>query len=91
MKLYRTTHGIVAEQEDRHYLVPVTDWDKLICSVDLFDQVRSAIASQPVMGLDSSAVIAPIGGQEVWAAGVTYFRSRNARIDESKDAGGRRR
>jgi 2-dehydro-3-deoxy-D-arabinonate dehydratase len=24
----------------------------------------------------------------VWAAGVTYYRSRNARIDESKDAGG---
>jgi 2-dehydro-3-deoxy-D-arabinonate dehydratase len=24
----------------------------------------------------------------VWAAGVTYFRSRSARIDESKDAGG---
>ena len=31
---------------------------------------------------------APIGGQEVWAAGVTYFRSRSARIEESQDAGG---
>ena len=26
--------------------------------------------------------------QEVWAAGVTYYRSRSARIEESKDAGG---
>ena len=26
--------------------------------------------------------------QEVWASGVTYYRSRNARIEESKDAGG---
>jgi 2-dehydro-3-deoxy-D-arabinonate dehydratase len=31
---------------------------------------------------------APIGAQEVWAAGVTYFRSRTARMEESKDAGG---
>ncbi|MFZ5495946.1 MAG: fumarylacetoacetate hydrolase family protein [Verrucomicrobiota bacterium] len=31
---------------------------------------------------------APIGAQEVWAAGVTYLRSRTARMEESKDAGG---
>ena len=31
---------------------------------------------------------APIGNQEVWAAGVTYYRSREARIQESKSAGG---
>ena len=30
----------------------------------------------------------PIGDQEVWAAGVTYLRSRDARMEESKDAGG---
>jgi 2-dehydro-3-deoxy-D-arabinonate dehydratase len=32
--------------------------------------------------------LAPIEQQEVWAAGVTYFRSREARVAESKDAGG---
>lgn len=32
--------------------------------------------------------VAPIGTQEVWAAGVTYLRSRTARMEESKDAGG---
>jgi 2-dehydro-3-deoxy-D-arabinonate dehydratase len=30
----------------------------------------------------------PIQSQEVWAAGVTYLRSRDARIEEAKDAGG---
>lgn len=35
-----------------------------------------------------SALCAPIGCQEVWAAGVTYLRSRDARIEESKNAGG---
>ncbi len=33
-------------------------------------------------------LLAPIQSQEVWAAGVTYLRSRDARIEESKDAGG---
>ena len=33
------------------------------------------------------ALRAPIGSQEVWAAGVTYLRSRDARKEESKDGG----
>jgi 2-dehydro-3-deoxy-D-arabinonate dehydratase len=33
-------------------------------------------------------MLPPIGSQEVWAAGVTYYRSRNARMEESKGAGG---
>jgi 2-dehydro-3-deoxy-D-arabinonate dehydratase len=31
-----------------------------------------------------SVVLAPVAGQEVWAAGVTYAASRSARNDESK-------
>jgi 2-dehydro-3-deoxy-D-arabinonate dehydratase len=31
-----------------------------------------------------SVVLAPVGGQEVWAAGVTYAASRSARNEESK-------
>ncbi|HEY5910818.1 MAG TPA: fumarylacetoacetate hydrolase family protein, partial [Verrucomicrobiae bacterium] len=31
---------------------------------------------------------APIGSQEVWAAGVTYYRSRDARMEEAHEAGG---
>jgi 2-dehydro-3-deoxy-D-arabinonate dehydratase len=30
----------------------------------------------------------PVGGQEIWAAGVTYLRSRDARMEESKKSGG---
>ncbi len=33
------------------------------------------------------SILPPIGFQEVWAAGVTYARSRTARMSESKDAG----
>jgi 2-dehydro-3-deoxy-D-arabinonate dehydratase len=33
-------------------------------------------------------LLAPIGSQEIWAAGVTYYRSRDARIAESRETGG---
>ncbi len=36
----------------------------------------------------STPWLAPIGSQEVWAAGVTYFRSRTARMEEAEAAGG---
>jgi 2-dehydro-3-deoxy-D-arabinonate dehydratase len=51
---------------------------------DLFEYLRSA--DQPVAA--PVDVLAPIESQEVWAAGVTYFRSRAARMAESKEAGG---
>src|SRR4029079_18701058 len=35
----------------------------------------------------TAQLLAPIGSQEVWAAGVTYYRSRTARMAESHDAG----
>ena len=37
---------------------------------------------------DAPSLLAPIDSQEVWAAGVTYKRSRTARMEESKAAGG---
>jgi 2-dehydro-3-deoxy-D-arabinonate dehydratase len=36
----------------------------------------------------ASTPLAPIDNQEVWAAGVTYYRSRTARMAESEVAGG---
>jgi 2-dehydro-3-deoxy-D-arabinonate dehydratase len=35
---------------------------------------------------DTARLLPPIDSQEVWAAGVTYTRSRSARMEESKDA-----
>ena len=48
----------------------------------------SSIRSEPAKDFPSAKIEAPIGSQEVWAAGVTYYRSRSARMDESKTAGG---
>ena len=88
MKLYRTTHGIFVEENDDFHLVDASDWDELISSVDLHSRVSAAISTEPAKNFDHAAILAPIESQEVWAAGVTYYRSRSARIEESKDAGG---
>jgi 2-dehydro-3-deoxy-D-arabinonate dehydratase len=94
MKLYRTTRGFVVEESETFYSLSdtswtTTDWDALLIRDDLSEYVRAVLptlkpAHQPAI----SDIEAPIGNQEVWAAGVTYFRSRDARIEESKSAGG---
>jgi 2-dehydro-3-deoxy-D-arabinonate dehydratase len=38
--------------------------------------------------LNKTTLQAPLESQEIWAAGVTYTRSRDARMEESKDTGG---
>jgi 2-dehydro-3-deoxy-D-arabinonate dehydratase len=61
----------------------------LISRDDLADYLKSSLAKfTPVPSLPEAEIHAPIGSQEVWAAGVTYYRSRNARMEESKSAGG---
>ena len=87
MKLYRTARGAVVEDNGVfHRLTP--DWDALINHHDLPGYLRlTTRRSQGERRLDDRP-LAPIGTQEVWAAGVTYYRSRAARVEESKDAGG---
>ena len=89
-KLYRTARGPVIGAGGRLYLAPVTDWDALFNRADLADALGEMIRQAPALDdLDLAAeTLAPIGRQEVWAAGVTYLRSRSARIEESKSAGG---
>jgi 2-dehydro-3-deoxy-D-arabinonate dehydratase len=88
VKLYRTSKGVFVEQNATFYLVPTTDWDELISSSDLYSRVRAANRNGAAAKFDPATVLAPVVSQEVWAAGVTYYRSRNARMDESKGAGG---
>ena len=88
MKLYRSTHGIFVEDNSRFYRVDIGNWDELICDPSFHARVRSSIREQALETFDASTALAPVGEQEVWAAGVTYYRSRSARIEESKDAGG---
>jgi 2-dehydro-3-deoxy-D-arabinonate dehydratase len=59
----------------------------LVLREDLLPSLRNEIQRAVSVGTPEK-LLPPIGSQEVWAAGVTYFRSRNARMEESKSAGG---
>ena len=88
MRLFRTKTGCVAEQGWQYFRIE-SDWDELLAQEDLAGTLRGLIAGrEPVAGFHQAELLAPIGKQEVWAAGVTYYRSRGARMEESKDAGG---
>ena len=94
MHLWRTKEGVIVSDGTHAATIP-NEWDALINRPDLLEYLRSHL---PGAGAEASApnfergkmsdVLPPIGTQEVWAAGVTYFRSRTARMEESKDAGG---
>src|SRR5581483_4265229 len=89
MKLYRTTGGILAEGEDGTYRLEATSWDDLLAREDLHSFLSGQTANRQLLGsVRQEEILPPIGKQEVWAAGVTYYRSRNARMEESKGAGG---
>jgi 2-dehydro-3-deoxy-D-arabinonate dehydratase len=89
MKLYKTKTGIVIEHEDSFYSLPGEGWDAFINDDDLFQKLNRHVR-EASPGKDIAAgVLAPIGsGQELWACGVTYLRSKIGRQEESKDAGG---
>jgi 2-dehydro-3-deoxy-D-arabinonate dehydratase len=88
MKLMLTEDGPVVEEAGSHWRV-TGSWDELIRSGDLAGTLRAAIkANHAVAGVGGKRLAAPIGSQEVWAAGVTYMRSREARMEEAKSAGG---
>jgi 2-dehydro-3-deoxy-D-arabinonate dehydratase len=89
VKLFRTANGNFAEQDGNYYPVPETSWDALVTHADLGSYLRSVVSQgKPAANFASAQILAPIGTQEVWAAGVTYYRSRSARMEEAKSAGG---
>jgi 2-dehydro-3-deoxy-D-arabinonate dehydratase len=89
MKLYRTKSGIVAEHEGRFHAISSKSWDELVARDDLGAFIREELKrARPLAISMPEEILPPIGSQEVWAAGVTYFRSRDARMEESKSAGG---
>jgi 2-dehydro-3-deoxy-D-arabinonate dehydratase len=88
MKIYRINGGFVVEQGSSFYQFKNPSiWDEIINRDDLHDYLDQLISTEAKGGNDFHP-LAPIGSQEVWAAGVTYFSSRLARMEESKDAGG---
>jgi 2-dehydro-3-deoxy-D-arabinonate dehydratase len=87
MKLFRTNAGPVAHEGARAVLLAVA-WDDIFRAADPAALVRAELVRGKDVALDERDLLAPVGTQEVWAAGVTYYRSRDARMEESRDAAG---
>lgn len=89
MLLYRTSTGIFIQSATSWHAVPERNWDALLDLVGLSAYLTQIASTTPAVEAPApETILAPIVSQEVWAAGVTYFRSRTARMEESKDAGG---
>lgn len=91
MKLYKTKTGIIVEYKEASYLLIDADWDEIINRPQVYNWLLNSVQSlEPLSNADSvlQELLVPIGTQEVWAAGVTYLRSKEARMEESKDSGG---
>jgi 2-dehydro-3-deoxy-D-arabinonate dehydratase len=93
MHIYRTSAGIVLQHGEQISLLPSADWDAYI-NRDFLHEAALADLNDPQTTdktpewLAGQTILPPLQRQEVWASGVTYLRSRDARMDESKEAGG---
>lgn len=89
MKIFKTTQGVVLTHESDIYLIEELDWDYLINRDGLYEFLEGLIGSSHAKPLDlvPTDSLPPIQSQEIWAAGVTYLRSREARMEEAKDSG----
>lgn len=90
MKIYRIKDGFIIQDKTGVYSGK-SDWDELINRDDLARYLHNMLDDSGLPEVDGyfdQRILPPIVSQEVWAAGVTYYRSRTARIEESQDAGG---
>ncbi len=79
----------MAEQGGVFYALPGLDWDGLFRLSSPSAMIAERIVgAEPMASMEGHTILAPLQSQEVWAAGVTYYRSRDARMEESKAGGG---
>jgi 2-dehydro-3-deoxy-D-arabinonate dehydratase len=88
IKLYRTEEGPVACQNEVYHRVSGASWDELLARPDVLQFLGSGIAGGQYARVNPPRQpLAPIEGQEVWAAGVTYRRSKEARMADARSPG----
>jgi 2-dehydro-3-deoxy-D-arabinonate dehydratase len=85
--IYRAAEGLVVQRGEDCFLLAEQSLDALFQQADPARWLHERL-TQATPILRPTQLLPPIESQEVWAAGVTYLRSRDARMDESKDAGG---
>jgi 2-dehydro-3-deoxy-D-arabinonate dehydratase len=91
LRLYSPAEGLRLEHDGVCYAPAESlTLDAVFQSSDPLSLLQSALktARRAESGPGAWPLRAPLQSQEVWAAGVTYLRSKSARMAESKEAGG---
>ncbi len=92
MKVYKLTDAILAEEAGVFFRLPEKNWDTFISDENVLANTRAAIANlspcEDAQALIAQQLDAPVQSQELWASGVTYFRSKQGRQEESEKSGG---
>jgi 2-dehydro-3-deoxy-D-arabinonate dehydratase len=92
MKLFKVTSGIIIEDKNKFYAIPGADWDEFVNDDQLYQKMKGYTQSLPAIDnkdtLLTADIIPPVQNQELWACGVTYYRSKVGRQEESKTSGG---
>jgi 2-dehydro-3-deoxy-D-arabinonate dehydratase len=88
MKLFKTARGIVLVRNVDYFFLQDEDWDTLINDDDLYGRLVQIADERQPQQFSLDEILPPVGRQEIWAAGVTYYRSKIGRQEESKTAGG---
>jgi len=91
MQLYKTMEGAVLVNQNTAFLL-TENWDAIINRSNLYQYLSDLAQISEPLPFDRgqqllNQAMAPIGNQEVWAAGVTYLKSRDARMEESRESG----
>src|SRR5258708_21341517 len=63
----------------------ISAWLALADPLEAIREILPSIRNFPLIG--EAKLVAPIDDQEVWASGVTYLRSKIARMEESEKGG----
>lgn len=91
MHIFKTNDKVIVKYAGLLYSSPDWSWDSFINREVLHREVLNdiqSITADSLLAHDLEQLCAPIVNQEIWASGVTYMRSKDARMEESKDAGG---
>ncbi|MBC6998787.1 fumarylacetoacetate hydrolase family protein [Cytophaga sp. FL35] len=90
MKIYKTKNAAILEYEGELYTKRVSDWDQFLNRTHLFSSLKDELSTFETYNgaIEEESLLKPMGTQEIWASGVTYMRSKTARMEESKKAGG---
>ena len=90
IRVFATANGLVLELGGEFRKADgAFEFDAIFAAEEPIAMVTAAFAGGvPWHAPEPADLVAPIQNQEVWASGVTYLRSKDARMEEAREAGG---